>query len=972
MNDIPRLELNSLIPRRLFVSLEMTQGDEARKLWDKSRKKNVVVYFKSVVNSDDKSVTETVASETVATNGRLDASSWISNLTAWRVKNSGAAVESEPLPGNQVLDIALGLGGSQNLGFFLSWYPGGSHFRQLIIRSGDSRLLHEAAKSSDEEHVDLKASYWTATGGEPFLLLDIPEIAVCPESMDEAVDGVPRKRFPGDGVFDGLRRMVQPSTDLRWRFRPRPLHVTAKKLITSDVGFGMAIDFGTSASTVALFPMRSPHAPGAASTVDPLADILPWTHVTLVTARDNDPKASTTTYVKKQFDPSSFIDGEIPTFPYFFAGRRTLASADRASVRTQVPSLIHVPDFKHESRLDKELIVNDSPQCIIGTEAKLMIDQAVSTSRGGDSTVAWDRYLYGPKSLIGRNESRVPVREHLGACEIETYLKELFDQAFFTAINNEWAVRSVRPPLHWISYSYPVAWTDYQRRRLHEILKNSLQKSLLSECLPDGDCNRVLSSNENSMDEASAAFLGFIMKRFGGLEGEQLLRTYQPFDPHAAVEGKPLKPVNVLVFDCGEGTTDVVWLEIKEIVSDTSVHHVDSNVRRHFATEKAGLEVTRRIAELIKESIIRKNAGLSPEWAQTRLRSRLHDTHENVDDYCHILKQKRSTYRLGLIHTLYNIAEEIKIHGAVRDKLLPSRLKEMTEMKEEPELNMPADVLKSIVRDVFAVVIEQVGSWFKDGAKLDAVIMSGRSSQLPELAVMLREAIPAKQRPYAMDFVTPGSFRLDAPSSDDGQDDQISKNVVVTGLALNLFNMKAMAGKSLRCNPIDSMTRTRSIGVMQEALGRIKPYFDPMFKLIVKPDNGRIDPNEELGPIETGKGSTLGFSLGINFAGMAESEQHKVDSPQEFLRVVVQNGNAESFDKLSFYFNQSSATDVRLSRVELRRPNGDVVSKSILKEDSFKPIQIGSIKVLCKPYSADIDFRNSGKIHIGSPRAVDL
>lgn len=329
---------------------------------------------------------------------------------------------------------------------------------------------------------------------------------------------------------------------------------------------------------------------------------------------------------------------------------------------------------------------------------------------------------------------------------------------------------------------------------------------------------------------------------------------------------------------------------------------------------------------------------------------------------------------MGLVHLFYQVAERLKIDGEVGHlkKDLAERL-QASKIKGGADLSLADDALKGMVRDVFDVAIDQVRNWFANGPRLDVVIMSGRSCRLPELETMLREAIPRQFRPFAIDFVTPETFLLEQAAEGEAGDNQISKNSVVTGLVLNRYNAQAVRGRALRCHPIDAMKRTRAIGVMARGIAaNNKPFFSDDFPLLVEPDNGQIDREVDLGPIVVEKGEASGFSIGINFAGKKASDGDKVDPVQEFIRIAIQGGTNEAVESLSLYFRQLTSTDVRLSKVVLKKPGGAETTKTLSASDAWKPVTLGSVKVICMPYSADTDFRNTGKIHIDADNSVDL
>jgi hypothetical protein len=94
-----------------------------------------------------------------------------------------------------------------------------------------------------------------------------------------------------------------------------------------------------------------------------------------------------------------------------------------------------------------------------------------------------------------------------------------------------------------------------------------------------------------------------------------VVRAFSPVDLDPSPERS--STATVLVVDCGESTTDVVLLRMETPAGETS--QVESRVVRHFAQTGAGLEVTRRIAEVLKDMLRESN----PDKARTLLRTNL-------------------------------------------------------------------------------------------------------------------------------------------------------------------------------------------------------------------------------------------------------------------------------------------------------------------------------------------------------------
>ena len=53
--------------------------------------------------------------------------------------------------------------------------------------------------------------------------------------------------------------------------------------------------------------------------------------------------------------------------------------------------------------------------------------------------------------------------------------------------------------------------------------------------------------------------------------------------------------------------------------------------------------------------------------------------------------------------------------------------------------------------------------WLTKDISLNAILMSGRSCQLPGLKELISDSLPVGKRPFEIDFVRPGSFILTEP-----------------------------------------------------------------------------------------------------------------------------------------------------------------------------------------------------------------
>jgi hypothetical protein len=975
MTRIPTVILPSLMPRRIFLPLEHVRGRQGDQLFKRARKQGKVAVYWQVDTLEEGKASVRWERAIVAMSERLPRTICESSVSAWafsaggKVKATRLNMPLEP----SYLDLAIGLAGGSDFGLMITWNPRPNQDCQEI-----NHLLITERNPSEDSTDD--TALRELVSGEPLLALYVPRIALLPlpESGDPE-SSLPLSP-PDGGIIDwtfekvrdlwGLLPWGKGPSDFKWQFRPSSLHVWLKRATPRAEGCAIALDFGTCASTIAYLPIRS-HAGNDQAPADPLVGLLPWTHACSVPAPDRPINPKHIAYDTYDHVEGTLIKGIFPVVPHHVQANR-LPLSKSATSSAHVHSLLYVlPKRDLRDKAVGETVLA-APQCIIGSEAWNLVDRDLK--QRDFAGVEWDRYVFAPKSLVGKCvDVKLPVEKLVGENPTELFLTEFLDQAFYRLISTPAQADNLHPPIEFLSYSYPVAWTDEQRRQFHRHLVQAVQKSAIKELLPDGGIDRVLTEDQ-AMDEGSAAFLGFVMERFGGLEGGDLLRVFQPFDPRPTVENEYPKKLNVLVFDCGEGTTDVVWLEIVDngdaVQPGQPLPPVDSQVRRHFAMEKAGLEITRRIAERIKEHLRMANPSRSADWLRTNILD------EGIGDRFHTTEDKQSEgqYRRGLTNLLYVVAERLKLGLVTSSQPIPwTELRERTGATQVPTCALTAEELEQIVREVFQVAADQIRLWFHDGPRVDLVIMSGRSSRLPGMDAMIRSALPENGRPYAIDFVTPGAFRL-GDLEENSRSEETSKNVVCTGLALNLFNRLGLNLRAIRSNPINKLLRTRAIGVLAEKFLQPLPAFHDDFDLLVNPDNGPITPNTELAPIVVRGAETHGFYLGINFGGRLDPnlKDCRPDTPQPFCRVNIRGGGPKVYSELRFYFSQRSATDIRLARVEMQKPGGELLRKEIPeKEPLFTSFTIGPLQINVEPFARDQDFRNTGRIHIDSANPID-
>jgi len=521
-----------------------------------------------------------------------------------------------------------------------------------------------------------------------------------------------------------------------------------------------------------------------------------------------------------------------------------------------------------------------------------------------------------------------------------------------------------------ICYSYPVAWVKHQRDTLKQCLEEALKGSYFrSRLLPESERSVDPFHEAFSLEEASAAFLGFVVYRMRGLEGQKLVLAYQPFEPHPQRAKEYPKLCWVLVVDSGGGTTDVALLKVVDTGQEGSP--VQSYVQHYFGMPKAGLEVTRRIAEQMKGMLLRaaQEAKCDLQRIQTLLRTNLED--ENIEDRSTLLPIKDETtnqplteleFRKRKIKAFYAAAEELKLEMSkqyheykkrnpqdaqdkcpdialavdwqrdpylfekVFDQSDKKKLKEYLEEKRGAEhLKITMAGFCNTIKEVYKPVVEQIRRWFSlkslreelRGRRLDLLILAGRSSMLPGLHKVILGAIPEEHQPYRFDQVTSENLFFYPPGEGLFQGEAM-KTLVQHGLLLLYKNRILPRTRALTCNPPDSTRRDLAIGILRQDPRTAKPAaeFHPECNLLVEADGSTVDPNQDLVYEETNDTCT-GFFIGFNFTSTNTNKSISYDPPLPFLRVRIHGGERGAFRKLRFNFRQRSTSDIYLHSVQL-------------------------------------------------------
>jgi hypothetical protein len=622
-----------------------------------------------------------------------------------------------------------------------------------------------------------------------------------------------------------------------------------------------------------------------------------------------------------------------------------------------VPSLLYALPWEATSQGEKGRLV------AIGHEAQALLISTDNASGSGCRPIM-QAFCYAPKITIGqekgkyqdflnyynKREDTFPHNDNGDSNKsleevhpVVLFLKEYFDQIHLRLL------RTKLPPqiVERVCYSYPIAWVKHQREAYKEMLRTAITKSYFGSRLYSESKQRVDPFHEAfSLDEASAAFLGFIQYRAGGLEGEDLVRAYQPFNPDPDQAKKYPKRMWVLVIDSGGGTTDVALLEVID-QGGPAYNALQSYVRACFSLIKAGLEVTRKIAEHLKDLIYTLNPSVEPyDLLRTAIGSQdysqfIRDSMGNLLSLAEVRRRRtiafyREAERIKL--ELTRLANESPDHPNIAVSINWNDL--LKDLKNVDRNKLPSKfdlkTLNSLVAEVYDPVIARVRKWFTEDFQqpLDILLMVGRSSFLPGLQQKIVEAIPEKLRPLAFNRITGRNLFLHDPPSAITSD-EASKTLIQEGLRLLYSNRIRTNAKALRCNPIDETRRNRSIGIQSMDVQRRIP--EPHFKcLLVEADNQHIDSNMDLFYDETNP-TSHGFYIAYNFSARKDNLYDPGDPPVTFLRVVLEGGEEGDFKKLRFCFRQRSETDVYLHKVIFYEQDVDIPSISRELEDLQMP-----------------------------------
>lgn len=924
-----------LTPRRLFIPLVRYRGDRAALLFEEARAGGSVAVFwareKGIVGSGwGKHVVPFEG-------GRLPLSMWRDCCRVYRCGPDNVIEDEETWDEERlgsVLDIRFALGDADRAGFYLAWNPdpSGESSCPFLCVSG------EAAET-------LLPGIQSDLNGKTVLFLQVRKIALNPLERQSAVD---------DTSFS--RIMAAIGWDKRWLFRPEKSLFFRADAPGGETPSVLALDFGASATVAAVVPAA--HGSLSPGEGRPVRGMRAWPTCTFVVSERMLSETRNAVECHAWDRKDATFDGLFPAVPdHVRAFRTPFAMPDSAAT----PSMMRLLPQKYAEP------VTTAPECAIGFEAQAERNRLREMAEAGGQAASELRTLmYAPKRLVGCPEDMEPLPslKNLlkGEHPVAAYLRLFFDQLYFKLVSRS---ESAPGMLEKVCWSYPVTWTKSQRDLFKGFLEGALKESRMRELFQKSG---ALFEEGLCMDEASAAFLGYVWNRFEGLEGAEVVRAFSPVDLESLTEEKP-SAATVLVVDCGESTTDVVLLRMETPAGETS--QVESRVVRHFAQTGAGLEVTRRIAEVLKDMLRESN----PEKTRTLLRTNLLE--RNIDEEFLEAGQDvtKGAHRRSLLFALEAEAERLKLaEGQGETEIRWTEVLRDTGLAVPEDDRFSEDLFARIVRDVFSPVAAKIAEWMRElDQRLSVLLFSGRSSSLKGLRDLMEQVIPEARRPYQVDVVTPDTLN-GVTGEPDG-----AKTVVCYGLLQNYRNFTRSLGSSIRCRPIDEMRRTRAVGVLlqnRENLPEKQFEAEDRHPLLVEPDGGTINPEEELAVCfrETNSGSR-GVFLGMNFSGRTRREEEARDTPQPLYRLDIENASSLGYRELRVFFHQLSATELVLSRIELDCGDGEDPKEQRLsgtkRSGKESSIALDKIRVTLKAFSVYEDFRVTGKVHLLGENAID-
>lgn len=983
---IPTLKLLGWMPRRIYLPMVCVRGDRARPIYEQVRDSRIPldIYWQlpsPAKESRYKRATCNFPSppDSPLVSDPLPPDLWVDSLSPQDLSKEARKQVTK------ALEIRLVIRDVVDAGLLITWNPAAFPALQQTTPAERIRtlsLVKELDKARSSSPMNLCHS--------PTLHLPL---LVLKKSRGDAPQSVTEEDPRSLPWWDIGSRFFRRD----WHFEPRPITLIAERPSLVAEARNMAVvclDFGTSATAASYIEQLG----GSADRYDlqPVRDLRPWSHITILPEfthlRTVDGKeigqtfhcySAHTTWTAENRQPQ--IGDCVPDAVRKY--RQPLSTSD--AKRATIPSMLYaLPD-------DAEPVL-DQPPDAIGMEVEGLL-----LSMPGNKVIEAHRFLFAPKLTVSQKPDQFASFDAIRAnhSPVKLFLREFFNQLHLKLNRLELPIL----PIERICYSYPVAWVKHQRDAFRLHLEEAVKESAFVERMIPEEERKVNPYHQGySMDEASAAFLGFIQYRMGGLEADDLVRAYQPFQPDPEQARTYPKTIRVLIFDSGGGTTDVALLEIID-VGGAAYNSVQSYVRKYFALNKAGLEVTRRIAEHLKDLILDTypNNSAVREALRTSLLEEGLDKRPNrwgirTDDGSVLTEADVRRIRTVAFYEeaerlklkLYFRASEAQAGQEVREPIQwtvnPMLLKGLpgVDANALPQ-HLSLKILLELIKEVYKPVSDQLARWFGHAEqRIDIVLMTGRSSELPGLRAILEAAIPPNLRPFGFNWITSHNLFLQDPPPGVNRD-EAAKTLVQEGLRLLYRNRMNTNTKAVNCNPIDETRRDRAIGVMPQDIktGRPEPAFHPSADLLVEADGEAVDPNRDVVYDETNP-TSKGFFLGINYSGTNQCKQSPSDPPVPFMRIRITGGESDSYRRLRFVFRQQSATHIVLHRLALFTDPDDRAEPEVVQVQSSDSLgeQIaelglrngGSLEIRVQPYSSAEDFRLTGRIHLKKPALDDF
>lgn len=946
MNREPYIvEFEGILPRRLFVPLfgtHETDGDERTMRVDPSASlggsaERVALYWQLLKNGS-KSWRKTV----LANGQRVPTELWHDAARVWQ----RAATGEKPTLGKSSslldhLDVSLVFNDDvTRSGLLLTWNP-----RCVLEPGNTAQLLIQNGELS------AAPPPWLAETDLQFIVLSLPMLVVyrCDDPR-EPLGKVERKKPPQLTILGRIMSLIKGNP--RTNFKPRSTRFVATVPSAGTERTAVTLDFGAAGTTVAILESGKSGVPWR-----PISHLHPWSQVTY----------------SPDYGQSLDNASRISCHPFTWGGaRKTLPDGLSIVPRHVLENRRVVPQTERDYA--NATILYDLP-----APANELTEKSFAIGTESDKFLREiDNFDLRLADVVWSLKARVAEETRGDEHPTQRFLREVFDQAAVKLQSRGLRIR----PIEKLCYSYPVSWTNQTKKLFKEHVRKAFETSRLAQFARTG-VEPI--SDDFCLDEATAAFLGTVQIRHGVLDGGDLVDIFTPYDP-SPTDGSPkTRDIHALVVDCGASTTNMVLLRITDNASSKE-QPVESYVIKHFAYDRGGLEITRQIAAHLKEQLRQAKANVKllrttihEKVPKTELESPLSNDLEPHERQRHAksLRLTRGDYRRLFILRLYREAERIKQSASNGSPAQPAWDKIIIDglmPKPQDSLNVSQQQITELVSEVFRPAFTQIANWMREGPRLDLLVLTGRSTQLPGFFDQALAAIPPDKHPPTIDRITGSTIRLyDDPSPANEQElldrvGQAAKTVVAAGLARQYFNKTRTISRALLCHPIDEKRRTRCFGLLEDDGGtNWRPIYRGPEHVLIRPDNETIDPEFDIIFAESNPTSRRLF-IGMSFCEPTVPPTPGADAPLPYLHIDIQGGKLEAFRQLRFHFRQRSSTDLLVDSIELIRASGEAKS---IKVNNTREVSLDNIRIALRPMSVNDDFRETGRIHTTGSDAID-